>query len=51
LDEVQYLEYAGLGAGVLAAVAFPFLVVWIHGRRDRRRNRKAGMRRTDKIRL
>lgn len=51
LDEVQYLEYAGLAGGVLAAIAFPFFVVWLHGRRDRRRNRKAGMRRTDKIHL
>lgn len=51
MDEVQYLEYAGLAAGVGAAVAFPFLVVWIHARRERRRNRKAGVRRTDKIKL
>jgi hypothetical protein len=51
LDEVQYLEYAGLAVGVIAALAFPFFVVWLHGRRERRRNRKAGMRRTDKIQL
>jgi hypothetical protein len=51
LDDVQYLEYAGLALGVCGAVAFPFFVVWLHARRERRRNRKAGMRRTDKIKL
>ena len=51
MDEIEYLEYAGLALAVLAAITFPFFVVWLHGRRDRRRNRKAGMRRTDKIQL
>jgi hypothetical protein len=45
------LEYVGLAAGVTVAILFPFIVVSIHGRRERRRNRKAGSRRTDKIRL
>jgi hypothetical protein len=45
------LEYLGLAAGVTAAVLFPILAVSIHARRERRRNRKAGARRTDKIHL
>jgi hypothetical protein len=51
VEDVQLLEYGGIAVAVGAAIAFPFLVVWIHGRRDRRRNRKAGVRRTDKIKL
>jgi hypothetical protein len=41
----------GLIFGVGAAVAFPILAVMVHQRRDRMRNRRAGRRRTDKIRL
>lgn len=44
-------EYVALAIGVGAALAFPLLVVVAHGRRDRRRNRKMGTRRTDKIKL
>jgi hypothetical protein len=44
-------EYIALAIGISAAVAFPVLVVAAHGRRERRRNRKLGTRRTDKIRL
>jgi hypothetical protein len=36
---------------VTAALAFPLVVVMVHGRRERRRNRRMGSRRTDKIRL
>jgi hypothetical protein len=45
------LEYLGLAAGVAAAVLFPIIAVSVHTRRERRRNRKAGSRRTDKIHL
>ncbi|HEY0311144.1 MAG TPA: hypothetical protein VGC56_01470 [Allosphingosinicella sp.] len=45
------LEYLGLAAGVTVAILFPFIVVSVHARRERRRNRKAGSRRTDKIHL
>jgi heme exporter protein D len=45
------LEYVGLAVGVTAAALFPILAVTIYARRDRRRNRKAGARRTDKIQL
>jgi hypothetical protein len=45
------LEMLGLVAGVGAALLFPILAVVVHARRDRRRNRKNGMRRTDKISL
>jgi hypothetical protein len=45
------LDYLGLGAAVVASVLFPFVAVSIHARRDRRRNRRNGARRTDKIRL
>ena len=44
-------EYVALAIGVSAAIAFPVLVVVAHGRRERRRNRKMGTRRTDKIKL
>jgi hypothetical protein len=37
------------GAG--AALAFPIAVLIAHRSRERRRNRRAGTRRTDKIRL
>jgi Na+(H+)/acetate symporter ActP len=45
------LEYLGLAVGIAAAALFPILAVGVYARRDRRRNRKAGARRTDKIRL
>jgi Na+(H+)/acetate symporter ActP len=45
------LEYVGLAVAIGAAALFPILAVTIHARRERRRNRKAGARRTDKIRL
>ncbi|MBV9930925.1 MAG: hypothetical protein JO013_08265 [Alphaproteobacteria bacterium] len=45
------LEAVGLALGVAAAVLFPIVAVTVHARRDRHRNRKAGARRTDKIRL
>lgn len=45
------LEYVGLAVGVAAAALFPIVAVTVYARRDRRRNRKAGARRTDKIRL
>jgi hypothetical protein len=41
----------GFLIGVGAAVAFPIVAVIVHQGRDRRRNRRAGRRRTDKIRL
>jgi hypothetical protein len=44
-------ELVALAVGVAAALTFPLLVVVVHGRRDRRRNRRMGSRRTDKIRL
>ena len=37
--------------GVGAALAFPVVAIMVHQRRDRARNRKAGRRRNDKIRL
>jgi hypothetical protein len=45
------LDYLGLGAAVAAAVLFPIIAVSVHARRDRRRNRRNGARRTDKIHL
>jgi hypothetical protein len=41
----------GLMIGVGAALAFPVVVMLVHQRRDRIRNRRAGRRRNDKIRL
>lgn len=41
----------GLIIGVVTAVAFPIVAVMVHQSRDRMRNRRAGRRRTDKIRL
>jgi len=40
-----------LAVGVAAALSFPLLVVAVPGRRQRRRERRMGARRTDKIRL
>jgi Na+(H+)/acetate symporter ActP len=40
-----------LAVGVAAALSFPLLVVVVHGRRQSRRDRRMGARRTDKIRL
>jgi type II secretory pathway pseudopilin PulG len=37
--------------GVAAAVAFPVAAIMVQQGRERRRNRKAGRRRNDKIRL
>lgn len=42
---------AALIAGVIAATAFPIAVVIAQRRRERIRNRKAGRRKTQKIRL
>jgi Na+(H+)/acetate symporter ActP len=44
-------EIVALAVGVAAALSFPIVVVAVHGRRERRRNRKMGTRRNDKIRL
>jgi hypothetical protein len=40
-----------LMVGIGAAIAFPVIAIVVHQRRDRIRNRKAGRRRNDKIRL
>lgn len=44
-------ELTALAIGVAATITFPVMAVLIHRRRERRRNRKAGVRKTDKIRL
>lgn len=44
-------EIVALAVGVTAALAFPLVVVIVHGRRERRHARRMGSRRTDKIRL
>jgi hypothetical protein len=44
-------DIIALTLGVAAAAAFPIIALVVHRRRDRRRNRKLGSRRTDKIRL
>ena len=44
-------EIVALTVGVGAALAFPILVLIVHRKRERRHNRRMGMRRTDKIRL
>lgn len=41
----------GLVVGAVAAVTFPLVAVAVHRRLERRRNRKACRRRTQKIRL
>lgn len=37
--------------GILAALAFPLIAVSVYHRREARRNRKAAVRRTQKIKL
>jgi hypothetical protein len=44
-------EIVALTLGVGAALAFPVLVIAIHRRREKRHNRRMGVRRTDKIQL
>ena len=44
-------EILALAVGVGAAVAFPIIAIIIHRRRERRHNRRMGVRRTDKIKL
>lgn len=44
-------DIIALSLGVVAAAAFPIVALVVHRRRERRRNRKLGTRRTDKIRL
>ena len=40
-----------LAIGLVAAVAFPIVAIVVHQQRDFLRNRRAGRRRTDRIRL
>jgi hypothetical protein len=40
-----------LGIGLAAAVAFPILAIIVHQKRDSARNRRAGRRRNDRIKL
>jgi hypothetical protein len=44
-------EILALTAAIGAALAFPVIAIVIHRRRERRHNRRMGMRRTEKIRL
>ena len=44
-------EILALTVGVGAALAFPIVALIVHRRRERRHNRRMGMRRTDKIKL
>jgi hypothetical protein len=44
-------DIIALSLGVVAAATFPIVALIVHQRRERRRNRKMGMRRTEKIRL
>ena len=44
-------DVIALSLGVAAAAVFPIIALIVHQRRERRRNRRMGMRRTDKIRL
>jgi len=48
---VDQFEIAAIAGGVGAAILFPLMAVMLHARRDRRRNRRNGVRKTDKIRL
>ena len=43
--------FAMLGAGLLAAMAFPVAVIIAYRQREKMRNRRASRRRTQKIRL
>jgi hypothetical protein len=45
------MDWIGLMIGAGAALAFPIVAVVVHQQRDRRRNRKMGRRRNDKIKL
>jgi hypothetical protein len=40
-----------LAIGLVAALVFPVAVILIHQKRDTMRNRRAGRRRNDKIKL
>jgi len=40
-----------LAVGLVAALAFPIIAIAVHQGRDTRRNRRAGRRRNDRIRL
>jgi hypothetical protein len=42
---------AALIAGIVAAAAFPLAAMLAYRQREKRRNRKAGKRRTEKIKL
>jgi len=44
-------DIIALSLGIVAAAAFPIVALVVHQRRERRRNRKMGTRRTEKIRL
>jgi hypothetical protein len=44
-------EIIALSLGVGAAIAFPVLAILVYRRRERRHNRRMGVRRTDKIHL
>jgi hypothetical protein len=44
-------EIIALSVGLGATLAFPILVLFVHRRRERRHNRRMGLRRTDKIKL
>ncbi|MEA2999713.1 MAG: hypothetical protein QOH04_1400 [Sphingomonadales bacterium] len=44
-------DIIALSLGVAAAAVFPIVALVVHQRRERRRNRRMGTRRTDKIRL
>ena len=50
MDEIAY--YIWLGIAIMATiVGFPISVAWFVNWRDRRRSRRMGTRKTDKIRL
>jgi hypothetical protein len=44
-------EILALSVGIGAAVAFPIIAIIIYRGRERRHNRRMGVRRTDKIKL
>jgi hypothetical protein len=44
-------EIVALTLGVGATLAFPILAIVVHWRREKRHNRRMGVRRTDKIEL
>ena len=43
--------FVALFAGIVAAAAFPVAVIVAHRHREKMRNRKAGKRKTEKIKL